>query len=98
MVVMFRGGSAAIHHGSYATTLLFVVGGAVGLAGWNRVGSALLVLHVVTFAGVWLLPRAGIPVPAWNPEAAFLFVAATLASAGLCGKWLSDAEPSLGVP
>jgi len=30
MVVMFRGGSAAIHHGSYATTLLFVVGGAAG--------------------------------------------------------------------
>jgi hypothetical protein len=90
MAVMFRGGSAVVHHGSYTTTLLFLIGGAVGLASWGRIGSALLTLHVVGFAVVWLLPRAGIPVFAWKPVAGVLFIAATLGAAAVGRTWLDD--------
>ena len=96
IVVMFRAGSAVVHQGSYMTTLLFLMGGAVGLAAWGRLGSALLALHVLMFAAVWLLPRAGIPVYAWKLDAGFLFTAATLGAAALCRMWLRERRaPSL---
>jgi len=90
MIVMFRSGSASVHHGSYAITLVFLMGGAVGFAAWNRLGSALLVLQVVSFAAVWLVPRAGIPVLGWRPGTAVLMIGATLAAVCLCRVWLRD--------
>lgn len=95
MVVMFRGGSATVHHGSYTTTLLFLMGGAVGLAAWGRIGTLLLALHTAGFAAVWLLPRAGIPVFAWKWEAGVLFVSATLGAIACCRWWLRAEPPRI---
>jgi hypothetical protein len=94
MVVMFRAGSAGIIHGSYATLLLFMMCGAVGLSSWRLLGSTLLGLHVAGFAAAWLLPRAGVPVPTWSAGAAFMLAASTLASIGVCRTWLREDQDS----
>jgi hypothetical protein len=85
---MFRGGTAWVHHGSYATTLLFMMAGAVGLASWGRVGLALMVLQVVSFGVVWLLPRAGVPALFWSAPAAVVLLAVVSISVWLCRTWL----------
>jgi hypothetical protein len=87
IIVMFRGGTASVHHGSYATTLLFMMSGAIGLASWGRAGVALMTLQVVSFAGAWLLPRAGVPVLSWSLPAAIVLVAAVATSVWLCRAW-----------
>jgi hypothetical protein len=92
IVVMFLPGSAAIHHGSYSTTLLLFAGGAIGLAGWGRFGTTLLIVNVVAFALLWLAPRAGIPVLGWNPTAILLFAVSSLSLVLLSKRWFSG-EP-----
>lgn len=90
MIVMFRPGSAVIHHGSYATTLLFFTAGAVGLAGWGRIGTTLMLLNVSAFALIWLQPRAGTPVLGWHLAAVLLGTASIASMFVLAKAWLMD--------
>jgi hypothetical protein len=94
IVLMLRAGSASVHHGSYATTLLLLIGGAVGLARWGRMGAMLMALHVAGFVAVWLVPRAGVPAFAWSPAALAVLVGSALAATALSRAWLRDEDPS----
>jgi hypothetical protein len=98
ILVMIRPGSAVVHHGSYTTTLLLFVGGAVGLATAGRLGSMLLWLNVAVFLAIWVTPRAGIPVLGWQPLPVAICVASTLSAAMLAWRWLGashDAHDSV---
>ena len=92
ILVMIRPGSAVVHHGSYTTTLLLVVGGAVGLATAGWMGSMLLWLNVALFLAIWATPRAGIPLLGWQPLPLAICAASTVSAAVLSWRWLATSQ------
>jgi hypothetical protein len=82
LVVLFPSGSAMIHHGSFATTLLLFACGSAGLARIGVPGQMLLWAHVCLFALGWLTPLSGrgsSPPSAWSlPAVTALFLGASL--------------------
>jgi hypothetical protein len=78
ILLMFTPGSAVIHQGSFATTVLLFFCGAAGLARWARpVQLAVLGGHAAIFAWAWLFTTQvsrGVPVLPLHP----VFVAASV--------------------
>jgi hypothetical protein len=82
-LLMFQGGTAIIHQGSYAATLgLFLLCG-LGVVSLPRRGASLIFLAFSSyFAWVWWAPSLGEEIP-MNPLAALLLIPAILGSLAL---------------
>jgi hypothetical protein len=95
---MFQGGSAVVHHGSYANTALIFFLGAVGLTrlpvAWT---AGALLVHGALFAVIWVpaFAPAGTPSPAWGEATVALL--ALLAVVAIVGGGADSSEP-LHVP
>jgi hypothetical protein len=80
--LVFAAGSIA----AYVVLWTYFLDPGAGRAAWT-----LLVLLNAT----WLVPRAGIPVLAWSPEAAALSVASVSGAIVLARAWLRDPQPTV---
>jgi hypothetical protein len=80
-----------IHHGSYATTgLWFFCASAFAAQLPHRLGTPLIVVHVLAFAAFWGLPmrtlQTGPPPKAWSVPAATVMVAAAACFVALSAR------------